>query len=51
MQLKILCPQWGHEKLGMEDFFIKVKDGGYDGVNTWMPENKREIGKIDCIPE
>lgn len=37
MQLKILCPQWGHEHLDVEDFFIKVKQAGYDGVDTWMP--------------
>jgi hypothetical protein len=39
MQLKILCPQWGYEHLEMDDFFIKVKDAGYDGVDSWMPED------------
>jgi sugar phosphate isomerase/epimerase len=42
MQLKILCTQWGHEHLEIEDFFIKVKEAGYDGIDTWMPENKKE---------
>jgi sugar phosphate isomerase/epimerase len=42
MQLKILCPQWGHEHLKIEDFFIKVKEAGYDGVDTWVPEDKEE---------
>ena len=40
MQLKILCPKWGHEQLETEAFFIKVKEVGYDGVDTWMPEEK-----------
>ena len=42
MQLKILCPQWGLEQLGMADFFAKAKGAGYDGVDTWLPENKTE---------
>lgn len=40
MDLKILCTQWGHEHLSVEDFFSKVKAAGYDGVDTWMPEDK-----------
>lgn len=39
MELKILCPQWGQEHLDNEAFFAKVKDAGYDGVDTWIPEN------------
>lgn len=39
MKLKILCPQWGHEHLETEDFFSKVKNAGYDGVDTWLPES------------
>jgi Xylose isomerase-like TIM barrel len=46
MKLLILCPQWGQEHLPLEDFFAKVKEGGYDGVDTWMPENKTEQKKI-----
>ena len=42
MQLKILCPQWGHEHLKIDDFFAKTKEAGYDGVETWMPEEKEE---------
>jgi sugar phosphate isomerase/epimerase len=42
MQLKILCPQWGSEALKMEDFFIKVKECGYDGLETWLPESEQE---------
>ncbi len=42
MDLKILCPQWGHEHLEIEAFFIKVKEAGYDGVDTWLPEDQNE---------
>ena len=42
MKIKILCPQWGQEHLDIEAFFIKVKQAGYDGVDTWIPENKNE---------
>jgi sugar phosphate isomerase/epimerase len=40
MELKILCPQWGHEHLDLEEFFRNVKEAGYDGVDTWIPEDK-----------
>ncbi|TAG29835.1 MAG: sugar phosphate isomerase/epimerase [Sphingobacteriia bacterium] len=42
MDLLILCPQWGSEHLPLEDFFIRVKEAGYDGIDTWMPENLKE---------
>ena len=38
MKLLILCPQWGSEHLTLEDFFAKAKEAGYDGVDTWVPE-------------
>ena len=46
MQIKILCPQWGHEHLETEAFFAKVKETGYDGVDTWLPENLVERTKF-----
>ncbi|MGN6341589.1 MAG: sugar phosphate isomerase/epimerase family protein [Ginsengibacter sp.] len=42
METKILCPQWGLEHLPVEDFFSMVKNAGYDGVDTWLPERKEE---------
>ena len=42
MQLKILCTKWGQEHLSTEDFFTKVKEAGYDGVDTWAPEDTNE---------
>ncbi len=46
MQLKILCPQWGQEHLETADFFIKVKQAGYDGVEAAMPEDKEERKRL-----
>ncbi len=42
MEIKILCPQWGQEHLDTEAFFDKVKNAGYDGVDTWMTESQDE---------
>ena len=42
MELKILCPQWGQEHLETEAFFSKVKEAGYDGVDTWVPDEREE---------
>jgi sugar phosphate isomerase/epimerase len=42
MELKILCTQWGHDNLDIEAFFEKVRESGFDGVDTWLPESKNE---------
>jgi hypothetical protein len=42
MDLLIMCPQWGQEHMPVEDFFFKVKNLGYDGVDTWLPEDAKE---------
>ena len=42
MEIKLLCPQWGQEHLDIEAFFLKVKQAGYDGVDTVLPENENE---------
>lgn len=42
MKLLILCPQWGYEHLEVENFLVNVKMAGYDGVETWMPDDKYE---------
>jgi hypothetical protein len=39
MKIKILSPQWGHEHLDMATFLAKIKGVGYDGIDTWIPEN------------
>src|SRR5688500_7939036 len=42
MQIKILSPLWGHEHLKIKDFLDKIRDAGYDGVDTWIPDNKED---------
>lgn len=39
MKIKILSPVWGHEHMGQLDFLNKVRAAGYDGFDTWVPEN------------
>ena len=46
MKLLVLCPQWGSEQLPLEIFFAKVKEAGYDGIDTWMPEDLIERRKF-----
>lgn len=46
MEIKILCPQWGQEHLVAEAFFAKVKDAGYDGVDTWVPESQKDRNRF-----
>jgi sugar phosphate isomerase/epimerase len=42
MQVLLLAPQWGLEHLPFEDFFLKIKESGFDGVDTWVPEDPNE---------
>jgi sugar phosphate isomerase/epimerase len=37
MKIKILSPIWGHEHVDLKLFLDKVRDAGYDGVDTWLP--------------
>src|ERR1700737_3869470 len=39
MEIKILCPLWGHEHLYITDFCQKIREAGYDGIDTWIPED------------
>jgi sugar phosphate isomerase/epimerase len=39
MQIKILSPLWGHEHIALEAFLQKVKTAGYDGLETWLPDD------------
>jgi len=38
MEIKILCPRWGQEHLGIQAFTSRIKEAGYDGIETWLPE-------------
>jgi len=42
MEVLLLAAQWGLEHLPFEDFIIKIKTAGFDGVDTWMPEDAGE---------
>lgn len=42
MRVLFFCTIWGCEILPFEDFVIKAKDAGYDGVEMSLPLNNRE---------
>ncbi|WP_377137155.1 sugar phosphate isomerase/epimerase [Mucilaginibacter lutimaris] len=42
MEIKILCPIWGHEHLPLFSFLEKVRIAGFDGLETWIPEYKSD---------
>jgi sugar phosphate isomerase/epimerase len=42
MNIKLLSPFWGHEHLPLESFLDKIKGAGYDGFDTWVPDDLRE---------
>ena len=46
MKLLLLCTQWGLADLPLEDFFSKVINAGYDGIDTWVPEDAPERKKF-----
>ncbi|HZY37170.1 MAG TPA: TIM barrel protein [Mucilaginibacter sp.] len=37
MQIQFFCPKWGSENISWDDFCKKVKDAGYDGVESPIP--------------
>jgi sugar phosphate isomerase/epimerase len=37
--VKILSPLWGHEHLPLTSFLDRIRAAGYDGIDTWVPEN------------
>jgi hypothetical protein len=39
MEIKILAPLWGHEHVDITVFCHQIKQAGYDGIDTWIPEN------------
>jgi sugar phosphate isomerase/epimerase len=46
MEIKILCPLWGQEHLALTAFLGKIKNAGFDGVDTWIPGNKADRKKL-----
>ena len=39
MRIKILSPLWGHEHLKYKVFLDKMREAGYDGYDTWIPDD------------
>lgn len=33
---------WGNEQVPVRTFFARVKEAGYDGVETWLPDDKQK---------
>ena len=46
MEIKILCPLWGHEHLDIEHFTSRIREAGYDGIDTWIPEDPSAKKKL-----
>jgi hypothetical protein len=42
MEIKILCPLWGHEHLPIQVFLDKINAVGFDGVDTWLPADNAD---------
>lgn len=42
MEIKILSPLWGHEHLPIESFLEKIREAGYDGIDTWVPAGVKD---------
>lgn len=42
MQIKILSPLWGQEHLEYQVFLDKMRAAGYDGFDTWIPDDANE---------
>lgn len=49
MEIKILCPVWGHEHINIEDFALHVKEAGFDGLDTWAPEDPSERKRLHNV--
>lgn len=50
MKLKFFCPLWGSDSLEFDQFCLKAKEAGYDGVELSFPlkEDKKEA-MVDAI--
>ena len=49
MEIKILSPVWGHEHVPIEDFALRIKEAGFDGLDTWVPERRAERQRLHRI--
>ncbi|WP_299583903.1 TIM barrel protein [uncultured Sunxiuqinia sp.] len=46
MEIKYFMPRWGNEHLPLPDFFKKIKDSGYHGVEMSIPYNEEYADKL-----
>lgn len=46
MKINYFCPRWGAEDMPWDDFCVKVKAAGYDGIETAIPFNEVEKNVI-----
>jgi sugar phosphate isomerase/epimerase len=62
MKIKFFCPRWGSEKLSWNDFFLKIIDAGYNGIEYGIPNETTHAQleqvwegldkhKLDVIPQ
>ncbi|WP_240676121.1 sugar phosphate isomerase/epimerase family protein [Botryobacter ruber] len=45
LQLKFMCPRWGATD-SWDEFCRRVKEAGYDGVETPAPKNEKELQEM-----
>ena len=46
MEVLFFCPRWGHAHVPWPVFARRVKDAGYDGVETDVPVDEKERGAM-----
>lgn len=47
MKLKFFCPRWGCEGISWANFFAKVKNAGYDGVEIGFPYDLDKVEQYE----
>jgi len=45
LRLKILATNWGFEGT-LKEYITRVKQEGYDGIETWWPVDERELAEL-----
>ena len=50
MKINFFCPRWGSENLNWNEFFEKVKNAGYDGVE-WAIAKEVSRNEIERVLE
>jgi hypothetical protein len=51
MRIKYFMPRWGNETKPLDEFFISVKEAGYDGVEMTIPSDKGQKAKLNELLE